>query len=48
LEKKEIWKVFGKISYRAESKAAGRLEKELSKDRELARLVDRLVSNVKT
>ena len=30
------------------SKAAGRLKKELSKDKELAALIEKVVSNVKT
>jgi hypothetical protein len=34
--------------YSAVSKAAARLEKELSEDKDLAKLVYRLVSNVKT
>ena len=45
---KEIGQLFGGFHYSAVSKAAARLEKELSKDKDLAKLVDRLRSNVKT
>jgi chromosomal replication initiation ATPase DnaA len=45
---KEIGKVFGGLHYSAVSKAAARLERELLKDKDLAKLFDRLVSNVKT
>jgi hypothetical protein len=48
LDNKEISKVFGWLHYSAVSKSAARLEKELSKDKDLAKLVDRLMSNVKT
>ena len=48
LDNKEIGQVFGGLHYSAVSKAAARLEKELAKDKDLAKLVDRLVSNVKT
>jgi hypothetical protein len=41
----ELW---GGLHYSAVSKAAARLERELSKDKDLAKLLDRLVSNVKT
>jgi putative transposase len=47
LGNKEIGKVFGGLHYSAVSKSSARLEKELSKDKKLAKLVDRLVSNVK-
>ena len=40
--------MFGGLHYSAVSKAAARLEKELSKDKDLAKIVDRLASNVKT
>ena len=46
LDNKEIGKVFGRLHYSAVSKAAARLERELSKDKDLAKLLDRLVSNV--
>ena len=48
LDNKEIGQVFGGLHYSAVSKAAARLEKELSKDKDLAKIVDRLASNVKT
>jgi len=48
LDNKEIGKMFGGLHYSAVSKAAARLERELSKDKHLANLLDRLVSNVKT
>ena len=44
----EIGQVLGGLHYSAVSKAAARLEKELSKDKDLAKIVDRLVSNVKS
>jgi predicted nucleotidyltransferase len=47
LDNKEIGQVFGGLHYSAVSKTAARPEKELSKDKGLAKLVDRLVSNVK-
>jgi hypothetical protein len=46
-DNKEIGQVFGGLHYSAVSKAAARLEKELSKDKDLAKIVSRLVSNVK-
>ena len=39
--------MLGEIHYRAVNKTAATLEKELSRHKELAKLVDRLVSNVK-
>jgi chromosomal replication initiation ATPase DnaA len=48
LDNKEIGQVFGGLHYSAVSKAAARLEKELAKDKDLTKLVGRLVSNVKT
>ncbi len=46
LDNKEIGQLFGGLHYSAVSKAAARLEKELSKDKDLAKLVDRLMSHV--
>ena len=43
LDNKEIGEVFGGLHYSAVSKAAARLEKELSKDKDLTKLVGRLV-----
>ena len=48
LGNKEIGQVFGGLHYSAVSKAAARLEKELAEDKDLTKLVGRLVSNVKT
>ena len=48
LDNKEIGQVFGGLHYSAVSKSAARLEKALSKDKKLAKLVNKLVSNVKT
>jgi chromosomal replication initiation ATPase DnaA len=48
LDNKEIGQVFGGLHYSSVSKAAARLEKELSKDKDLAKIVGRLVSYVKT
>jgi chromosomal replication initiation ATPase DnaA len=47
VDNKEIGQVFGGLHYSAVSKAAARLEKELAKDKDLTKLFDRLVSNVK-
>ena len=48
LDNKEIGKMFGGLHYSAVTKAAARLERELSKDKDLPNLLDSLVSNVKT
>ena len=48
LGNKEIGRVFGGLHYGVVSKAAARLEKQLSKDKQLAKLLERLVSNVGT
>ena len=48
LSNKEVGKIFRGIHYSAVSKAASRLEVELSEDSALADLVNRLTSNVKT
>ncbi len=48
LGNKEIGRVFGGLHYGVVSKAAARLEKQLSEDKQLAKLLERLVSNVGT
>ncbi|MDY7036100.1 MAG: hypothetical protein SV375_08075 [Thermodesulfobacteriota bacterium] len=46
LDNKEI-EYIGGLHYSAVSKAAARLEKELSRDKDLAKLVKKLISNAK-
>ena len=48
LDNKEIGKVFCGLHYSAVSKSVARLEKELSKDKDLAKPVEKIMSNVRT
>ena len=48
LNNSEIGKIFSGIHYSAVSKAASRLEAELSEDNHLSEQINKIVSNVKT